>query len=77
MKKETNFSTIEIILDNGKIIKCNYPEDAFEDIYERLKDAMMSGEIFQISPDDDEELWFYGNFLTDINGNKIVGLNWY
>ena len=76
MAKEKEISQFTIYLEGGEKIILLYPSDNFEDVYERIQNAMKSGDCFQIDEDNDEEMWFYGNFLTDLNGKKIVGLNY-
>ncbi|MCD6371699.1 MAG: hypothetical protein J7L39_03205 [Candidatus Aenigmarchaeota archaeon] len=76
MAEEKEISQLTIFLEGGEEVILLYPSDNFEDVYERLQNAIKSGDCFQIDEDNGEEMWFGENFLTDLNSKKIVGLNY-
>lgn len=77
MAEEKEISEIRILLENGEEVILLYPDDKCEYVYERLQNAMRSGDCFQINIEDGEEMWFGEKFLAMLNGRKIVGLSYY
>lgn len=72
-KEELN-ETVYIYLDNGQEIKVEYPESIFEEFYDELQKAMISGTIFQLDGSYDVSMYdCAGNYMSGLNGRKIVG----
>ena len=74
-KKNTR-ETINIILDNGQEIICTYDEQVFDEVIKELHTAILTGGLFSIDASYDADMHdIAGNYLTCLNGNKIVGYN--
>ena len=73
MKKE-NREEITIILDRGQEIKCEYPESVFKEVLDELRKAMTTGGLFSIDIFYNVEMYdMAGNYISALNGSKIVG----
>lgn len=72
--KNNKFENMYIYLDNGQKIELKYPEDAFEEILNELNTAMKAGTIFAVDASYDVDMQdCAGNYLSALNGAKIVG----
>ena len=71
---EENREEIIIILDRGQEIKCECPKSVFEEVLDELRKAMTTGGLFSIDASYDVEMYdMAGNYISALNGSKIVG----
>ncbi len=81
MKKEEeiNYNYLNLYLEGGESIMVKYPNDAFDDIYSEIHQAMRTGSILNVQ-NCDVQMWYddedSGIYLDAINGRKIIGYSY-
>lgn len=70
-KKEKD--VILIFLEKNEKVKCTFPKVVFDEIEEKLKQAMKTGNNFFVDDYCDSFLEYGDDFLAVLNGSKIVG----
>lgn len=76
-KEKEEIYTIFIVLDNGTQVKCEYDDLIFDELTEELTKSMESGCIFAMDGSYDVSMYdFAGNYLSALNGKRIIGYSY-